>query len=258
MRCFIAVLTVLTCIFPVCSTFPPIGHAQSVTLHSSNHDLHDPVAVTNDGDHLYFGGLNDEGISTILKMPSVGGPITVIASGDPFVKISGLTIVNQVLYVADTGNPFDGPTAVYRINLLALPHDALPFADLVIGTIQVRMDSPQRVRIEGRFVLNDESDGVDVLNENVTVWFGDFSQTIFSGSFAQTTEGEGASFTANAASGVTEIAIFDDRTFRIVVSDIRLTLPGFDMPIRVSLHIGNDAGEATVMLDEAGRFGMTE
>ena len=95
MRRFIEVITVLIYALLVGYIFPSSGFGQNVTLHSSHHDLQDPVAITTDGTHLYFGGLNEEGISTILKMPAAGGPMTVIASGDPFVKISGLAVVDH-------------------------------------------------------------------------------------------------------------------------------------------------------------------
>lgn len=256
MQRFIAIIIVLVCALLVGYILPSTGHGQNVTLHSSNHDLQDPVAITTDRAHLYFGGLNEEGISTILKMPTAGGPITVIASGDPFVKISGLAVVDRVLYVTDTGNPFDGPATVYRVDLTALPHNALPFADLAVDAVRVRTERP-RVRIDGRLTLSEESDGIDVSKENVTVWFGDFSQTLFSGFFVRNDDEERFEFEADA-SGVTEMNIRDDGTFRMIARDIHLTTLGLDIPVRFSLHIGNDAGETRIRLDEEGRFGLIE
>ena len=253
---FIEVIIVLICALLVGYMLPSAGFGQNVTLHSAHHDLQDPVAVTTDGVHLYFGGLNEEGISTILKMPTAGGQITVIASGDPFVKISGLAVVDHVLYVTDTGNPFDGPAAVYKIHLTALPHDSLPFTDLTIDAVRVREERP-RVRIDGRFALSEESDGTDVSKENVTVWFGDFSQTLFPGFLVRDDEEERFAFEADA-SGVTEMSIGDDGTFRMIARDIPLTTLGEDVPVRFSLHIGNDAGETPILLDEEGRFGLIE
>lgn len=256
MQRFIQVIIVLICALVVGYILPSNGLGQNVTLHSAHHDLQDPVAITTDGGHLYFGGLNEEGISMILKMPAAGGPMTIIASGDPFVKISGLAVVDQVLYVTDTGNPFDGPAAVYRIHLTALPHDSLPFTDLVVDTVRVRVEKP-RIRIDGRFTLSEESDGIDVSKEDVTVWFGDFSQTLFSGFLVRDDDEEGFSFEADA-SGVTEMSIRDDGTFRMIARGIPLTTLGVDIPVRFSLHIGNDAGETRILLDEEGRFGLIE
>ena len=254
MRRFIEVITVLIYALLVGYIFPSSGFGQNVTLHSSHHDLQDPVAITTDGTHLYFGGLNEEGISTILKMPAAGGQMTVIASGDPFVKISGLSVVDQVLYVTDTGNPFDGPATVYRIQLTALPHNALPFTDLTVDTVRVRAEKP-RVRIDGQFTLGKKSDGIDVSLEDVTVWFGDFSQTLFAGFFIRDEGEERFVFEADA-SGVTEMSIGDDGTFQMIARDIHLTTLGFDIPVRFSLHVGNDAGETRIPLDEEGQFGL--
>lgn len=256
MQRFIEVITVLVYALLVGYIFPSNGFGQNVTLHSSHHDLLDPVAIATDGTHLYFGGLNEEGISTILKMPAVGGPIMKIASGDPFVKISGLAVVDQVLYVTDTGNPFDGPAAIYRIHLTALPHDSLPFADLTVDTVRVREERP-RIRIEGQFSVGEKSDGIDLSQEDVAVWFGEFSQTLFAGFFVREEEEERFVFEANA-SGVTEMSIGDDGTFRIIARDIPLPTLDSDIPVRFSLHFGDDAGETRVLLDEEGKFGPLE
>ncbi len=256
MQRFIEVIIVLIDALLVGYIFPSTGFGQTVTLHSAHHDLQDPVAITTDGGYLYFGGLNEEGISTILKMPAAGGPITVIASGNPFVKISGLAVVDQVLYVTDTGDPFDGPAAIYRIHLTALPHDSLPFTDLAVDTVRVREDRP-RIRIDGRFTLSEESDGIDLSKEDVTVWFGDFSQTLFSGFLVRDDDEERFAFAADA-SGVIEMSIGDDGTFRMIARDIPLTTLDLDIPVRFSLHIGNDAGETRILLDEEGKFGLIE
>ena len=52
--------------------------------------------------------------------------------------------------------------------------------------------------------------------------------------------------------------IRDDGTFRMIARDIRLTTVASDIPVRFSLHIGNDAGEIRIRLDEEGRFGLIE
>ena len=253
---FIGVIIILLCALLVGYIFPSSGFGQIVTLHSSHHDLQDPVAITTDGAYLYFGGLNGEGISTILKMPTAGGPMTVIASGDPFVKISGLAVVDQILYVTDTGNPFDGPATVYRIHIPALPQNSLSFSDLAVDTVRLRADR-SRLRIDGQFTLSEESDGINVSQERVTVWFGDFSQTLVAGFFIRNDDEETFEFSADA-SGMTEMSIEDDGTFRIIARDLHLTTFGVDMPIRFSLHIGNDAGEILIPIDEEGRFGFLE
>ncbi len=256
MQRFTEVVIVLLCALLVGYFLLGIGLGQNVSLHSAHHDLQDPVAITSDETHLYFGGLNEDGISTILKVPALGGPRTLIASGDPFVKISGLSIVDQVLYVTDTGNPFDGPAAIYRIHLTALPNTSIPFTDLTVDTVRVRAEKP-RFRIDGRFMLGEESDGIAILKENVSVWFGDYSQTLFAGFFVRDEEGERFVFEANA-SGVTEMSIRDDGTFRVIAHDIPLPTLSSNTSIRFSLHFGDDAGETRIQLTEEEQLGLIE
>ena len=164
--------------------------------------------------------------------------------------------MDRILYVTDTGNPFDGPATVYSINLAEPPQGSLPFAELAVDIVRVRTERP-RLRIDGRFALSEESDGIDVLREDVTIWFGNFSQTLFSGFFVRNDSEENFEFKADS-SGVTEMSIMDDGTFRLIARDIRVPTLGIDAPVRFSLNIGNDAGDTRNLLDEEGRFGLIE
>ena len=256
MQRLIEVVIVLGCALLVGYILPGTGLGQLVTLHSSQHDLQDPISITSDGPHVYFGGLNEEGISTIVKMPASGGTMTKIASGYPFVKISGLSVADDVLYVTDTGNPFDGPATLYRIDLNALPNHSIPFANLTINAARVRTEK-SRIRVDGRFTVNARTDGINTSTDDVTIWFGDFSQTVFSGLPTRNDEEESFTFEADSL-GVTELVIYDDGTFRMLALDTHLETLAFELPIRFALHIGNDAGETTVLLNKEGRFGFVE
>ena len=101
------------------------------------------------------------------------------------------------------------------------------------------------------------NDGIDVSGESVTVWFGEFSQTLVAGLLIRNDDEERFEFEADAA-GVTELSIQDDGSFRLIARDNHLATMAFEFPVRFSLHIGNDAGATMILLNEEGRFGLIE
>lgn len=108
-------------------------------------------------------------------------------------------------------------------------------------------------QIEGIFQLGAYSNGMDVANEEVTVTFDGFSQTMPAGSFFRDDEGVGLRFDGPAG-GVTRIDIRDDGIF--LVRAEKLDLPNIvsGVPVAFSLQIGDDVGRVAILLGESGSF----
>lgn len=109
--------------------------------------------------------------------------------------------------------------------------------------------------VEAKFVLNESSDGIDVLNEDVEVTFGAFSVTIPAGSFKQAGNGKGKKVKKFTFRDKTLKIEFETKG-RLKIDGKKLNLSAIDpkAPIEVGFRVGNDAGSATITLDKKGKF----
>ena len=156
-----------------------------------------------------------------------------------------------------------GPT-VSRVDALAFsPPAHIPFAEFVIDEAELGLEDEDdgafqaegEFEVEGHFVLGDDSDGIDVLNEDVTVVFGTFSHTIPAGLFARDDEDEGFEFDGTLPDGTRlKVEIGDDGEFEVEGDDLDLTGIDPNSPVPFSLQIGNDIGATTIDFDDEGEF----
>ena len=87
---------------------------------------------------------------------------------------------------------------------------AVEFSEFTIEEARVRLGRG-RFEIRGRLALGAGSDGIDPLNEDVTVMFGPvFQETIPAGSFVRDDDDEGFQFDVDDVSGVEQVDIRDD------------------------------------------------
>jgi hypothetical protein len=118
-----------------------------------------------------------------------------------------------------------------------------------------------RFRIKGSFSLGEGSDGIDPLDEDVTVTFGGFSETIPAGSFVRfleiITAGEGTAkgfrYQGNVG-GVTRVKIRRNGRFRIRARGLRLGGLDRHAPIPFIFQIGNDLGQTEICFKRKSRF----
>lgn len=111
--------------------------------------------------------------------------------------------------------------------------------------------------IKGRLTLGIESDGINPLDEDVTVSIGGFVQTIPAGSFFRKEDddddddddrSEKRNFRFEGSSGgITRIDIREDGKFRIKGKRIDFGTTNFDNPVPFSIQIGNDLAQTDVM-----------
>ena len=101
--------------------------------------------------------------------------------------------------------------------------------------------------LEGFFELAETSDGIDVLNESVTVALGAFSQTIPSGSFFRSDDG--FEFEGDDG-GITEFEISDAGEFEIEAEGLNFSDIELDNLLPFSLRIGNDLGKTEILFDD--------
>ncbi|MDZ7365334.1 MAG: DUF5666 domain-containing protein [candidate division KSB1 bacterium] len=130
------------------------------------------------------------------------------------------------------------------------------FKVFFIAEARVELDrdpGEHRFEVEGRFILGQTSDGIEVLRETVAVKFGDFAVTIPAGSFCRNDDNDGFKF-ENRAAGIKEIEIKDDGRFEVEGRDLNLANIELSQPVSFSLRIGNDFGETRIPFDRNGRF----
>jgi len=118
-----------------------------------------------------------------------------------------------------------------------------------------------RFRLKGSFSLGEGSDGIDPLDEDVTVTFGGFSETIPAGSFVRFREviagedgaAKGFRYKGNVG-GVTRVKIRRNGRFRIRARGLQLGGLDRHAPIPFILRIGNDLGETEIRFKRKSRF----
>ena len=144
---------------------------------------------------------------------------------------------------------------------LVTPEDA----DALVGEVLTALSNPfslfeierarvdrrgrarDRFEVRGRFVLGATTDGIDPVNEDVTVALGAFAETIPAGAFRR--HGDEFRFRGDSG-GLEDVRIGDDGEFRIEARGVDLSGLDLSAPVVFSLQIGNDVGETTLKLDD--------
>jgi len=131
-----------------------------------------------------------------------------------------------------------------------------PFAVFAIKEVRLGLQGgvpSDEVQLEGIFQLGASSNGMDVANEEVTVTFDGFSQTLPTSSFFR--DDDEAGFRSDGpAGGVTRIDIRDDGIFRVRAEALDLPNIVLGVPIAFSLQIGDDVGRVHILFGESGPF----
>jgi hypothetical protein len=180
----------------------------------------------------------------LLVNPPLGGAYTVVAetvSVDP-----------------DTGGGDDGRGASPETRRFELPLSIVgpvvaPFAHLEVDKLAVKTSHHGRARfkVRGRYVPGVASDGIDLAEENVTVAFDGFYQTLPGSAFAPTGHGY---HLRGTPPGIEDFRLWDDGRFQI---DGRDLAPIATRPVvTFVLSIGNDRGEASVVPDDGRGHGQ--
>jgi len=108
--------------------------------------------------------------------------------------------------------------------------------------------------VVGSFELEATSDGIDILNKDVTVTLGGYSETIAGDDFVR--EDEKFQYQGDSG-GITKIKIHDDGSFSIKAKDLDLSSISLDRhvnPVNFSLQIGGYSGKTEIEFDRKGRF----
>lgn len=108
-----------------------------------------------------------------------------------------------------------------------------------------------RFSVVADFTLSEDSDGIDVPNEDVEVTFGPFNVTIPAGEFKKIGK-KGKKFKFHDSKLHIELR----RNGRLKIEAKRLDLGSIDptAPIDVGFRVGNDVGSATITLNRRGKF----
>ena len=102
---------------------------------------------------------------------------------------------------------------------------------------------------EVEFTLNDNSDGIDPLNEDIVIMLDNSALTIPAGSFIEEELGEFKfEGTINSANAKMEIETIGVNTFKFKTEIEGFDLTGTANPVNIRLLVGNDIGEENIRL----------
>ncbi len=190
-----------------------------------------------------------------------GGPPGQLVPLEPFVGIiDEVSIYNRALtgdgeiaaiyYAGGAGKCRDGESSEGGM---------VEFSEFEIDEAEYRSDDEDggRFEVEGRFVLGAGSDGIDVLNEDVTVAFDSYSLTIPAGAFFRDDDDEGFQYDGDPP-GIKRIYLRDDGEFRVKGRDVDLNGIDLTNPVSVSLKIGDDMGQTTILFDDEGEYKLDD
>jgi len=128
------------------------------------------------------------------------------------------------------------------------------------GRLRLRKGRHDGFKVGGSFATGPEGDGVDLLNEDVLVAFGGFTQVIPAGSFKRRgdEDDDEARFEFKGRSGGIrrmEVEVEEDGEIDFRLKAKGLELAGIPSPglVPFSLRIGNDLGLTRIRFDEQGR-----
>ncbi len=146
-----------------------------------------------------------------------------------------------------------GPT-VAKLDALAFVFSPLEFSDFTLKKAMVRfkhIPNNDRFVVRGKFVLGGDSEGINPVDDNVTVNVGTSTIAIPPGSFVEHPAGTGRFRFIGPINGAyvrMKIRWIDDNTFhfRIMVNGVDLT--GTANPVLVRLVVGDDIGQSSVRL----------
>ncbi len=142
---------------------------------------------------------------------------------------------------------------------LIIEYIPTPVAAITIKKAHVRLwhSTSDRFEVIGSCELGENSDGIDVLNEDVTVVFDGFVQTIPAGAFISHDD-EGEFEFCGASEGIQkmEIEIEEDGKlkFQVKAAGLDLNEINLDDPVSFTLSIGDDVAETAIPFNHRGWY----
>ncbi len=155
------------------------------------------------------------------------------------------------------------------IGAYELAADEVPFAGFDISRAQVKFMervSRDELRVEGSFDLGPESDGLDVLYDEIVVTFGGFTETVSSGSLRRVRNSDdddddelpGRHYLFRSSQQrIRWLKLSIDNAkghFSIIARGLDLGDLKLPSAVIVALRIGNDVGRAMIPLNRSGTF----
>ena len=103
--------------------------------------------------------------------------------------------------------------------------------------------------MKGDFILGADSNGIDIINEDVTVTMGNFVETIPAGGFQWDAVAQNYQY-MGVSGGITKFVLTQNDKFNCDASGVNYGVADFAAPVYVALQIGDDMGEANVLFDQ--------
>ena len=136
-------------------------------------------------------------------------------------------------------------------------------ATVAVATAEVSLadGDEDEFEIEGTLAFGSTNNGIDVLNEDVTVVLGTFTERIPAGSFVREDDDGAFEFEhdddaddGEGGNGITDMEIRDDGTFQVDAENVDLSGLDLSVPVPFALRVGDDLGSVAIPFDEDGEF----
>jgi hypothetical protein len=153
-----------------------------------------------------------------------------------------------------SSNYIDNPSLRPRLVVLSIDSAIYP-STLTVQNSVVRLRrrvNRDQFTVRGTLVKDENSDGTNVLEEDVTVVFGEFSQIIPAGSFVQIRR-ETYRYDGSTG-GITRMTMRSNGNYTINAQGLELNDIDFSNPIPLSIQVGNDRGTVNIPFNDNGRF----
>ncbi len=116
--------------------------------------------------------------------------------------------------------------------------------------------SADEFEVSGTLALGSTGDGIDPLNEWVTVTLGSFTETILAGSFERDNRRNEVKLERDpdGFTGITEMKITDTGEFTVEARNMDLSELDLTQPVPFALQIGDDIASVAIPFNEDGEF----
>jgi len=104
------------------------------------------------------------------------------------------------------------------------------------------------ISLKGDFILGEDSNGIDIIYEDVTVTIGDFVEIIPAGAMQWDAEAQNYQY-IGASGEITKFVLTLNGKFNCDVSSVNPDIADFSAPVYVALQIGDDLGETNIIFD---------
>ena len=227
-----------------------VGNIATATLTGINIDKTPPVVIIKSPAQGAEFLLSEPVLTDWEVRDSLSGVDKATGTAQPGLAVDTSSLGPHEFSLTATDRAGNSTTASHTYTVVS------PFADFVIHNTQVGLEggSPRdEFLVEGTFKTGGFSNGIQMPDEDITVSFDGFTQTIPAASFVREANDLGFQYDG-ASGGITRFIVRDDGQFLVKAEMMKLPGVGLKSPVRFSMLIGDDVGQTDILLQREGPF----